>query len=133
MQMSWISSSTNLPLEGEPVQFLADGREVSLRGTYTNGVFHSRWAEYDVGRIGAWHAQDINHAVAQIVVSNRASTEKSFTVLKRLRGLIARYGVSAAEMSEPVRIDASAGSIAAPARRASALRSYANGSNQMSS
>ena len=58
MQMSWISSSTNLPRDGESIQFLADGREVGMRGTYTSGVFHSRWAEYDVGRVGAWHALD---------------------------------------------------------------------------
>ncbi|MEO7324016.1 MAG: hypothetical protein ABIW82_04230 [Dokdonella sp.] len=35
-----------------------------MDGTYTSGVFHSRWSDYDVGRVRSWSALNIVAIVA---------------------------------------------------------------------
>lgn len=35
-----------------------------MDGTYTSGVFHSRWSDYDVGRVRLWSALNIDAIVA---------------------------------------------------------------------
>ena len=40
-------------------------RQALMSGTYANGVFRTRWAEYDIGRVRFWREADINPARAQ--------------------------------------------------------------------
>lgn len=54
MATHWIFSSTYLPHSGEPVDFQIDDREEPLHGTFANGCFHSRWADYAVERVRSW-------------------------------------------------------------------------------
>lgn len=45
-----------LPSEQELVTFFVDDREASVFGKFADGKFHSRWADYDVGRVQSWQA-----------------------------------------------------------------------------
>ncbi|MEO7478751.1 MAG: hypothetical protein ABIT64_05930 [Lysobacteraceae bacterium] len=56
METPWIFSSTFLPCVGEPIEFLLEEREQPMHGTFANGAFHSRWADYDSSRVGSWRA-----------------------------------------------------------------------------
>ncbi|MGA8277491.1 MAG: hypothetical protein WB784_04775 [Rhodanobacteraceae bacterium] len=58
MNTSWVRSSTVLPREGEPVEFVLDHREVAMDGTYAGRAFRSRWTSYDIERVGAWRLAD---------------------------------------------------------------------------
>jgi hypothetical protein len=64
MQMQWVSCSASLPRDGDSIHFQLDDRKVPMDGTYTRGVFHSRWSEYDVSRVHFWSALNINSIVA---------------------------------------------------------------------
>ena len=57
--MSWISSSARLPHAGALIQFMLDDRDVPMKGTYAEGVFRSRWGNYDVGCVRLWRAWDL--------------------------------------------------------------------------
>lgn len=64
MQGLWIASSTGLPHNGEPIEFLLDNREVALDGTYDHQTFRSRWAGYEVDRVKTWRsAQNVETAI----------------------------------------------------------------------
>ena len=54
MKTSWIRSSTALPRDGQPIEFVLDDRDVAIAGTYAGQIFRSRWTLYDVERVGAW-------------------------------------------------------------------------------
>ena len=54
MSTAWVASSVALPPEGESVEFVLDGREVAMDGTYTHQSFRSRWSGYDVQRVRTW-------------------------------------------------------------------------------
>ncbi|MEP7042090.1 MAG: hypothetical protein ABI843_03450 [Dokdonella sp.] len=56
MQTPWVSCSASLPRNGESIHFLLDDRQVSMEGTYAGGAFHSRWNNYEVGRVRLWCA-----------------------------------------------------------------------------
>ncbi len=58
MQTQWISCAEGMPREHEPICFQIDGRERSMEGTYTSGVFRSRWSAYDIDRVGSWRVAD---------------------------------------------------------------------------
>ena len=58
MSNEWIASSCGLPQEGEPVEFVLDGRGVALDGTYVQQIFRSRWTGYEVGRVRTWRSSD---------------------------------------------------------------------------
>lgn len=64
MQTQWISCSATLPHDGDPIHFQLSGRDVAMDGTYTSGVFHSRWSDYDVGRVRLWSAFKIDAVIA---------------------------------------------------------------------
>jgi len=64
MSAQWVASSAELPHEGEPVEFLLDGRDVAMDGTYVHQIFRSHWSDYDVGRVRNWRLVDAHpHAV----------------------------------------------------------------------
>jgi hypothetical protein len=54
MSIEWVTSSAALPHDGDYVEFVLDGREVALDGTYRHLAFQSRWSEYDVQRVRTW-------------------------------------------------------------------------------
>jgi len=54
MNTPWVRSSTALPRDDQPVEFVLDDREVAIDGTYARQLFRSRWSSYDVERVGAW-------------------------------------------------------------------------------
>ena len=58
MSIEWIASSFGLPREGEPVEFVLDGRDVALDGTYFQQIFKSRWTAYEVDRVHAWRSSE---------------------------------------------------------------------------
>jgi hypothetical protein len=54
MYTPWVRSSSVLPREGQPVEFVLDNREVAIDGTYAGQIFRSRWTDYEVARVGSW-------------------------------------------------------------------------------
>ena len=58
MHAIWVASSASLPPEGQIVEFLLDDRSVPMDGTYARSSFHSRWTDYDVGRVRTWRSSD---------------------------------------------------------------------------
>ncbi|GAA0709695.1 hypothetical protein GCM10009105_10320 [Dokdonella soli] len=54
MFAQWVNSSTELPQEGQPVQFILDGREATMDGAYVQRAFRSHWTVYEVGRVRSW-------------------------------------------------------------------------------
>jgi hypothetical protein len=54
MATQWIFSATYLPHGGESIDFRLDDREEPIHGTFADGSFHSRWADYPVDRVRAW-------------------------------------------------------------------------------
>jgi hypothetical protein len=70
MNTAWVRSSTALPRDDEPIEFVLDDRDVAIDGTYARQLFRSRWSSYDVERVGAWrlaadHARDAQRCAAQ--------------------------------------------------------------------
>jgi hypothetical protein len=59
MSAEWVFSSAALPHDGEPVEFVLDGREVAMDGTYARQTFQSRWSGYDVQRVRTWRPADM--------------------------------------------------------------------------
>ena len=59
MSAEWVASSAALPHDGEPVEFVLDGRKVAMDGTYARQTFQSRWSGYDVQRVRTWRPADV--------------------------------------------------------------------------
>jgi hypothetical protein len=64
MSPQWVRSSALLPREGDSVEFVLDGHEVALAGTYSRQTFHSRWSRYGVQRVRTWRPACVHHAGA---------------------------------------------------------------------
>jgi len=62
MSIEWVTSSAALPHDGDCVEFVLDGRNVALDGTYRHQAFRSRWSEYDVQRVHSWRRADAQPA-----------------------------------------------------------------------
>lgn len=58
MAIEWIASSAALPAEGKAVEFVLDGRNVAIEGTYIRQTFQSRWSRYDIQRVRTWRPLD---------------------------------------------------------------------------
>jgi hypothetical protein len=58
MSAQWVTSEAGLPHTDEPVEFVLDGRDVPLVGTYAQQTFWSRWSSYDVQRVRTWRSAD---------------------------------------------------------------------------
>jgi hypothetical protein len=59
MQIQWVFTSASLPQADETIEFMLDDRDVPMCGRYSNGVFFSHWAEYEVDRVQSWRTADI--------------------------------------------------------------------------
>lgn len=64
MSAQWVTSSAGLPHEGHPVEFVLDGRDVPMVGTYVEHTFRSRWSGYEVERVRTWRSADLDCSVA---------------------------------------------------------------------
>jgi hypothetical protein len=58
MSAQWVTSAAGLPQSDEAVEFVLDGREVAMVGTYVQQTFWSRWSSYDVQRVRTWRVAD---------------------------------------------------------------------------
>jgi hypothetical protein len=84
MQASWIFSSTFLPCTGEPVDFLLEDRSQPMHGTFANGMFHSRWADYAADRVQSWRGADSDPSAEPLDLPKAATTGSWVALLKRL-------------------------------------------------
>ena len=62
MYAQWVTRSAELPHEGQPVEFVLEGRDVAIDGTYAEQTFRSRWSGYAVERVHSWRSADLNSA-----------------------------------------------------------------------
>jgi hypothetical protein len=56
--------SAGLPDEGERIEFVLDGRDVALDGTYVQRIFRSRWSGYTAERVSSWRPADVDSVAA---------------------------------------------------------------------
>lgn len=54
MDARCVNGAAGLPQEGEPVEFVLDGRDVALNGTYVEHTFRSRYSGYAIERVRSW-------------------------------------------------------------------------------
>ena len=54
MESGLLNNCTVAPDEGQRVVFALHGRDVTMRGTYAQRTFHSRWSGYEVERVRFW-------------------------------------------------------------------------------
>jgi len=87
MQAKWIFSSTFLPYTGEPIEFMLEERNQPIHGTFSNGVFHSRWADYDADRVASWRGSDGDPSAEPIKLST-VTKGRFVTTLKRLARIL---------------------------------------------
>lgn len=85
MQAQWIYSSTFLPYTGEPIEFMLEDRQQPIHGIFANGLFHSRWADYDADRVQSWRESDDDPSAAPIAIPKAALTDAFIATFKRLR------------------------------------------------
>jgi hypothetical protein len=84
MQAPWIYSSTFLPYTGEPIDFLLEDRSQPMHGTFVDGMFHSRWADYAADRVQSWRGSDSDPSAGPLDIPKIATTGIWVAVLKRL-------------------------------------------------
>ncbi len=90
MQTKWVFSTTFLPYTGEPIEFLLEDRKQSIHGTFANGIFHSRWADYDADRVQSWRGAGGDPAAEAIAIPEVARAGTFMTTLKRLTKVLSR-------------------------------------------
>jgi hypothetical protein len=93
MQTKWIFSSTFLPYTGEPIEFMLEDRNQPIHGTFANGAFHSRWADYDVDRVASWRGSDGDLSAVPMQIPT-VSKGTFITTLRRLTKVLSRGRVA---------------------------------------
>ncbi len=101
MQAPWIFSSTFLPCAGEPIDFMLDDREQAIHGTFADGVFHSRWADYDAHRVASWRESDGEQSIAVASLPKPVASGRFAIALRRMGRIFSRK--SEAAPSTPLR------------------------------
>ena len=51
---NWISTTSQLPARGQPVEFMLVARECPIVGVYSEGGFRSRWTHYAPELVCRW-------------------------------------------------------------------------------
>lgn len=65
------NSYAGLPHEGQPVEFVLEGRDVPITGTYVAQTFRSRWSDYSVERVRTWRsAAVIEHSSSPTYITS---------------------------------------------------------------
>ncbi len=75
MATYWILSSTYLPHRGETIDFQLDDREEPVHGTFADGNFHSRWADYSVDRVTSWRKAVVD-PMHEPIATQRSATPR---------------------------------------------------------
>jgi hypothetical protein len=133
MSTKWNFSSTFLPYTGEPIDFQLEDREEPIHGTFANGTFHSRWADYDADRVQSWRTaigDPAHEGIAGPSVENGRAWFAPWT------GLVKRLLVRGDRVAPAPTPRRHARTAVRPAPTVTALSSTANShrdSNQMSS
>ncbi len=65
------TNATGLPREGQPVDFVLDGRDIPIHGTYAERTFRSRWSGYEIESVRAWRYADADSPVATVHETGR--------------------------------------------------------------
>lgn len=99
MPQTCVCTTTELPRDGASLRFLLDDRTAPIHGTYSAGMFRSRWATYDTARVSEWCAIDINPDAVPIATVRTANNERSLTLLKQFSRLFAESGVATIDAS----------------------------------
>lgn len=131
MQAQWIFSSTFLPYTGEPIEFLLEDRQQPIHGTFANGLFHSRWADYDADRVASWRGSDGDSSAEQIAMPTVVTKGAFITTLRRLARIVS--GGSKAAPIETPRSRARVALVPGAAMRPSMAAMRRIDSNQISS
>lgn len=107
MSLSWISTAASLPLSGASILFVLDHREGSMNGTYNQGVFHSRWSNYDVDDVRLWRASNVGAVAPTTVAKPPRPISISKGALNWLFGRLKGHDavISAPTPHEPIRSD----------------------------
>jgi len=129
MQAPWIFSSTFLPYTGEPIDFLLEDRSEALHGAFVNGMFHTRWADYDADRVQSWRVSRCDPPVEYLDLPN-VPTAGAFRKLLR-RWTVAMSGRGSAAHT-PLRTHSRTAVVSTAAFPAVA-KTRRNDSNQISS
>lgn len=87
MHADWTNTSTALPPEGTPVEFLLDERNCPMRGVYATGRFESRWNHYAPPSVHRWRALSTGSETARPIGAGA-----SVHVLKQLRRAVNEPG-----------------------------------------
>ena len=87
MSTNWIFSSTFLPYIGEPIDFQLEDRGNPIHGTFVDGAFHSRWANYDADRVQSWRPAIADPAREGIIEARFEKRRVWFTPFSRLARL----------------------------------------------
>ena len=99
MQTPWIFSSTFLPYTGEPIDFLLEDRSQPMHGTFANGMFHSRWADYAADRVQSWRGADSDPSAEPLEMPKAGTTGIWVALLKRLPNIFS-MGRNASPMTQ---------------------------------
>lgn len=54
MGLEWTFTSTSMPSDGMEVEFLPEHRSLPMSGIYRQGVFVSRWSQYEAACVREW-------------------------------------------------------------------------------
>ncbi|HEV2607751.1 MAG TPA: hypothetical protein VGT79_07195, partial [Xanthomonadaceae bacterium] len=68
---------------------MLEDRNQPIHGTFANGAFHSRWADYDADRVASWRGSD-GDTSAMPTQKPTAATGMFVTTLKRLTRILSR-------------------------------------------
>jgi hypothetical protein len=100
----WFFSATFLPYTGEPIDFRLEDRETPISGTYVDGKFHSRWADFSPDRVLSWREAVVDPTRVPIATLVVTGHRKWALDLKRLarRLLPIRGGKVSAQAVVPV-------------------------------
>lgn len=90
MQAQWIFSSTFLPYTGEPIEFMLEDRKQPIHGTFANGIFRSRWADYNADRVQSWRESESDPSAEPIAMQKVSARGTFITTLKRLTSLLSK-------------------------------------------
>ena len=92
MTTPWVFSSTFLPYNGEPIDFLLEDREEPIHGTFEGSVFPSRWADYGAARVRSWRQAMVDPAHEVIKQPCVAIHSSIFGALERFARRLAGKG-----------------------------------------
>jgi hypothetical protein len=84
MHAPWIVSSTFLPYTGEPIDFRLEDRSQPIHGTFLDGIFHSRWADYGAHRVQSWRGSVAGPPEAPLATPEPARKNDLIAWLQRL-------------------------------------------------